>query len=97
MNLSGQETQAGDLILSLVGSAGVVAEIPSHLSGANLSRAFGLLAIDTNLNIEFVKQFLKAEKTQRWMDEQSQGNAQRVLNLGVLKQLQIPIPPFRTR
>ena len=86
--------KAGDLIISLVGTIGRVLEIPKVLNGANISRAFGVIGLKDDINRDFVYQVLISEKVQEWIKETSQGNAQKVLNLGSLKELEILHPPL---
>ena len=86
--------RAGDLIISLVGTIGRVLEIPEILDGANISRAFGVIGLKEDINRGFIYQVLISDKVQEWIKETSQGNAQKVLNLGSLKELEILYPPL---
>ncbi|MDB2474774.1 restriction endonuclease subunit S [Amylibacter sp.] len=88
------QLKEGDLVISLVGTIGRVLEIPKSLDGANVSRAFGVIGLSDDINRDYIKQFLTSQKTQDWIQEQAQGNAQKVLNLGGLRNLSIVSPPL---
>lgn len=83
----------GDLILSVVGTIGRIFEVPASLSGANLSRAFCVIGIADPVTRSFVQHILRGEAAQEWMHNLVIGNAQKVLNLGVLRTLSVPLPP----
>lgn len=82
-----------DLIVSIVGTLGRIFMVTEGLAGANVSRAFAVVGIDTKkANPNYIMQYLLSEKVQDWMTLSSAGNAQKVVNLGTLKKLSIPLP-----
>lgn len=85
---------AGDLIISLVGTIGKVFVVPEKLQDANVTRAFGVIGVNNEVSSQFVTQWLNSDTSQQWIQDQSQGNAQKVLNLGALKQFLIYLPPL---
>jgi type I restriction enzyme, S subunit len=88
------ELREGDLVMSLVGTIGRVLEITKNLEGANVSRAFGVIGLKDDIDRNYVRQFLTSQKIQDWIQDQAQGNAQKVLNLGELRNLSIIYPPL---
>jgi len=88
------ELREGDLVMSLVGTIGRVLEITKNLEGANVSRAFGVIGLKDDIDRNYVRQFLTSQKIQDWIQHQAQGNAQKVLNLGELRNLSIIYPPL---
>lgn len=84
----------GDLVLSVVGTIGRLLEIPVSLNGANLSRAMCVIGITNPVQRAFVRHILRGEIAQEWMQSLVIGAAQKVLNLGVLRTLAIPVPPL---
>jgi len=82
----------GDLIISVVGTIGKVYEIPNQYSGANVSRAFCVVGIKERSLREFVKWYLRSPLVEKWIGVVAAGNAQKVLNVGTLSSLNIPIP-----
>ena len=82
-----------DLILSLVGTLGKVISISKEYENSNISRAFGVIGVKHDLYCyRYIKQLLESDLYQNWIIENARGNAQKVLNVGVLKQLRILIP-----
>jgi len=88
------QLREGDLVISLVGTIGRVLEITKSLDGANVSRAFGVIGLKDDIDRHYIRQFLTSQKIQDWIQEQAQGNAQKVLNLGELRNLSIVHPPL---
>lgn len=82
----------GDLIISLVGTIGKTFVVPTSLHGANVTRAFGVIGVKKGVSPEYVTQWLNSDFSQQWIQDQSQGNAQKVLNLGALKQFPLLLP-----
>lgn len=84
----------GDLIISLVGTIGKTFVVPASLQDANVTRAFGVIGVQEAVSPEYVTQWLNSDSSQQWIQDQSQGNAQKVLNLGALKQFPLQLPPL---
>lgn len=82
-----------DLIISIVGTLGKVFVIPKELNGANITRAFAVIGADCKLiDTRFIYQYLNSSMIQEWLLNTATGNAQKVLNIAALKELQIPLP-----
>lgn len=86
------ELKGGEIIISVVGTIGRVAVVPKELAGANVSRAFAVLACHGKINNQYLAHFLGSSRIQQWFNDQCQGNAQQVLNLGTLRELPVPVP-----
>lgn len=85
----------GDIIFSVVGTLGETKLIDDSLVGANISRAFAVVGADTKkVNISYLHQFLKSSAVASWVAQTGRGGAQKVVNLGELRGLNVPIPPF---
>ena len=82
----------GDLILSLVGTIGKVLKINNKLSGANVTRAFGVIGIKEKESVDYIEQYLSSHFMQKWIQDQSKGNAQKVLNIENIKKMPIIYP-----
>lgn len=80
----------GDLLLSIRGHVGRLAEVPQELDGANITQDTARLAIKA-ANPRFVLQFLRTAWAQRWMESNIKGAAVRGINLGDVKRLPVPI------
>lgn len=86
-----------DLILSLVGTLGKLIIINKEYKNSNISRAFGVIGIKHDLYSHiYIKHLLESDFYQNWIIENARGNAQKVLNVGILKQLNILIPKSKT-
>ena len=86
------ELNEGDLICSLVGSIGRVLNVPKQYRGGNVSRAFAVIGINNPDIRQFVEHSLRASGFQKMIHQIATGNAQKVLNIGELKNFQISIP-----
>ena len=80
----------GDLLLSIRGHVGRLAEVPPELDGANITQDSARLAIK-DANPRFVLQYLRTTWAQRWMDRNIKGAAVRGINLGDVKRLPVPV------
>ena len=85
---------SGDIIVSVVGTIGRVARIPTELSGSNIARALARVRIDpSRVEPEFVARLLRSPYWQQKLKDDSFETARKTLNIGVLDCLQIPVPP----
>ena len=83
----------GEVLLNLVGaSIGRSAVAPAGLAGANVSRAIAVIPVNDGL-AEWVQLALQGPAGQRLMRAATGGSAQPVLNLGEVRQIEIPVPP----
>ncbi|CRM91816.1 EcoKI restriction-modification system protein HsdS [Pseudomonas sp. 22 E 5] len=83
-----------DVVIALVGYPGASAKIPEELVGANISRAVGLLRLNSKVVPDFVVCFLNSPEGRRMVLAPSAGSAQQVVNLAALNKLQFTIPPL---
>lgn len=82
--------RAGDLLLSIRGHVGRLAEVPPELEGANITQDSARLAI-TEASPRFVLEYLRTTWAQRWMQRHIKGAAVRGINLGDVKRLPVPV------
>lgn len=83
--------KAGDLLLSIRGHVGRLAEVPSDLEGANITQDSARLAITGAFRV-FVRECLRSPGAQRWMARHTKGVAVQGINLGDVKRLPIILP-----
>ncbi|MCL3862047.1 hypothetical protein [Actinotalea sp. K2] len=86
--------QAGDLLISIRGHVGRMAEVPAALDGANITQDSARLAVDCD-SVEYVRGALECESVQAWMARRVRGAAVQGLNLGDLRLVPLPLPPLR--
>lgn len=84
--------RGGELLMCLVGVPGQCAIAPPELAGANIARQVGLIRLKPDLNAEYVKDYLQSPPGQKSLGTFTGGSVQQVINLGDLRQVEIPLP-----
>jgi type I restriction enzyme S subunit len=87
--------QGGEIVVSLVGTIGKFAHIPSFLSGANLHRNLAKISIADERSSKFIFYCLTSEYVQKLIKLTTFGSTQSLLNLADLRKLAIAIPSNR--
>jgi len=85
--------QAGDLVVSVVGTIGRCFVVPASLEGANLSRALARVQLNSNVSARFLELCLASTPFVSFVELIPAGTAQRVLNLGDLGKFLVALPP----
>ena len=83
--------RAGDLLVSIRGSVGRMAEVPENLENANITQDTARLTIKKEYNKVFVRGVLESEPLQRDMENNIRGVAVKGINIGYLRELGIPV------
>jgi len=81
-----------DVVIALVGYPGATAKIPDELIGANISRAVGLLRLNSKVSPDYLVCFLNSPNGRRMVLAPSAGSAQQVVNLAALNKLEFSLP-----
>lgn len=84
----------GDLLLSIRGTVGRIVETPTELSGANITQDTARLTIGPRVLRRYVYLALLADTTQKRMQRAVRGVAVKGINIGDVRALQIPFPPY---
>ena len=84
--------RGGELLMCLVGVPGQCAIAPAELAGANIARQVGLIRLRPDVNAEYVKDYLQSPPGQMSLGTFTGGSVQQVINLGDLRQVEIPLP-----
>ncbi|MGH6972255.1 MAG: restriction endonuclease subunit S, partial [Caulobacteraceae bacterium] len=87
----------GDVLISLVGSIGLVAVAPPGISGWNLARAVGLLPFHDRDDARWVAYALRSPDAQSFIHRHANTTVQATFNLKDLARLPVPYPPQRRR
>lgn len=82
---------AGDLILSIRGTVGRVAEVPPELDGANITQDTARITVDSRYNAKYVRGALESAPLQEEMILNMRGVAIKGINIGFLRELAIPM------
>lgn len=85
----------GDIILSIVGTIGKVAEVPAELDGGNITQSSCRIRSDDALaGRAFLKYFLKSPTAIKQYDEKRLGTAVPRLNIADIRRFVVPLPPL---
>lgn len=82
----------GDLLLSIGGSIGRMAIVPTELEGANITQHTARLSLSEKVLPKYVMGVLEMPALQHIIESQVKGVAQKGLNLSDVKLLPIPVP-----
>ncbi len=85
--------KSGDLLISIRGTVGRLAEVPSSLEGANITQDTARLSINPAVNKTYVRALLESVFVQKQIQVRVTGLAVQGINLGELRKLPIPLPP----
>jgi type I restriction enzyme S subunit len=83
----------GEVLVTLVGTVGLVAVAQDDLRGANVARAIGVLPIPDASLANWVASNLRSAATRRFFMERVNTTVQTTLNLADLAALSFPCPP----
>lgn len=84
----------GDVLLSVVGTLGKVITVKKDLVGINVSRAISVIRLEPEVILSnYFTLYINSPCALAWIKKRSLGSAQKVLNLGTLDELEIPLPP----
>jgi type I restriction enzyme, S subunit len=82
----------GDVLLSIKGTVGEVAVVPSHFQG-NISRDLARLRLDTDhINPRFFLHLYRSPMYQRYVTSVVVGTTRAELSIGALRKLAVPLP-----
>ena len=84
----------GELLITVVGSVGECAIVPSYLSGWNVARAVSVARIREGFDKRFIKYCFSSEDLRFQMYGNTNDTVQPTLNLSLLKELVLTIPPL---
>ena len=87
----------GDLILSIRGTVGRVAEVPEELNGANITQDTARITVDPKYNAKYIRGVLESAPLQEEMMLNMRGVAIKGINIGFLRELLIPMSDRATQ
>lgn len=89
--------KGGEVLLSIVGTIGRVAVVPTSLTGWNVARAIAVLRPRDLADSTWIRYCLESLPAQREMQLRKTDTVQATLNLRDLKRIQVPYPPTPER
>lgn len=94
-SLSSCSVKSGDILISLVGTAGKVLVIPDNYEPGVINPRLLRLSLDHNkADCNFIKYYLVSTNTQKIMLRWAQGGTMGVLNADTVKKLPVCLPPL---
>ncbi len=84
--------QAGDVLLTIVGSVGQVAVVPDELSGWNIARAIAMIRPNKPELSRWISLVLRSPQAQYQLGVTANTTVQTTINLKDLRELRIPLP-----
>ena len=89
--------KGGELLLTLVGTVGEAAVVPSSLAGWNVARAVAVIPIRKEIGSYWVQLALQLPEVRHLIDSRLNTTVQATLNLRDVSELPIVLPPSRER
>ena len=83
--------RSGDLLISIRGSVGRMAEVPENLENANITQDTARLTIKPEYNKVYIRGVLESRPLQEDMERNIRGVAVKGINIGYLRELGIPV------
>jgi type I restriction enzyme S subunit len=87
----------GEVLLTLVGSVGQVAEVPLNCAGFNVARAVGVIRPANGLESKWLAICLRSPLSQQLLGSRANTTVQTTINLKDVRALPVPIPPAAER
>jgi type I restriction enzyme S subunit len=83
-----------ELVISLVGTIGLVAKVPASLKGANVHRNLGVIVPGPQIRRSYLHVMMNLPRFASLLRSSIKGGNQALLNLGSLDELELPVPPI---
>jgi len=84
--------QAGDLLMTIRGSFGAVAQVPAEIAGANITQDTARIAPAVGVNARFLYHVLRTPSVQAQIERAATGAGVRGINIWALKRIMLPAP-----
>ena len=82
-----------EIVISLVGTIGLVAKIPEEFKGFNIHRNLGVIDLCDKSLVDYILYFMKMPEFLILLERISKGGVHKLLNLADLRTFEFPIPP----
>jgi len=87
--------QAGDVLISLVGTYGKILIIPEQFEAGIINPRLMKLTFDkSRVNPYYFKYFFQSDSLKKALADNTHGGTMDILNLGIVRKLAIPLPPI---
>jgi len=85
--------EGGEVLINVRGTLGGCAVVPPELKGYNIAREVAVIPVHTEIDPNFLLNVIASPYFQDKVDENLRGIAYEGLNLGLLRDFLVPIPP----
>jgi len=93
--LESNKVEAGDILISLVGTFGKVSVVPEKFEEGIINPRLMKITVDKNkTNPFFLKKMLESEAIKAKLLHMSHGGTMGIINVGIMKELELPWPPL---
>ena len=89
--------KGGEVLLTIVGTVGQVAVVPSRFAGFNVARAVAVIHPLAHIEPEWIALCLRSPLSQHLLGSRASTTVQTTINLKDLRALPIPLPPADER
>ena len=86
--------KGGEVVMTVRGTLGGIAVVPSQCNGFNVSREVAMLALVDPKMGQLVALFVASAPLENWLMRRAKGIAYTGINIETLKALPIPVPPM---
>lgn len=86
--------KTGDLLLSIRGTYGRVAEVPKELDGGNITQDTARLDVTRKVSHRYIATYLRNPDCQQFFKRVARGVAVKGVNIGDVRPAPIPLPPL---
>jgi len=86
--------RGGEILVCVVGSIGKLGIAPQSWAGANIARAVARISPISEISREYLLVVLRGQPVQSYFTETTRTLAQPTLNVGLIEQTPIPLPPL---
>lgn len=86
--------EGGEVLINVRGTLGGCAVVPPDLKGYNIAREVAVIPVHTEIDPAFILTVIASPYFQGRVEENLRGIAYEGLNLGLLRDFLVPIPPF---
>jgi type I restriction enzyme, S subunit len=87
--------RGGEIVLNLIAEPGHSAVVQLSMAGFNVSRDVAVIPLSNQYNHVFVNYFLHSQEAISWLEARLNGSVTQKINLGVLREIPVPLPPRR--
>lgn len=86
--------RGGELLMTLVGTIGRTAVVPSELAGANVARAIGVIPVGSRARAEWLNIWFRSPAMLSFMNARAHEVARKTLNLEDVRAARVSLPPI---